>query len=227
MAKSVESVYDTVIGDALMHGTNYPSIIVKFLAAEKEIVAYVLESFSGLVEFDFHSGIYARLASVSGMRYIGVNNSAKYVELARKRFNEGTQISFVCENTDTALDSSLWKDINKPLLFFPFNSFGRIYTDLEKAKAVFSHNIPFLVSLFKTNDIAASAQLSYYEESGLKNVEITETDHAISMYIDGNILSATFTRSAMVHLARSAGFRLTVFDMSEVGACYFFDPASF
>jgi hypothetical protein len=226
MEKSVENVYDTVIGEALMDDINYPDSIIKFIAAEKEIAAYVSESFSTLVELGCHTGFYTQLAIERGLKYIGVDSTLKSIELARIQFGESPQVSFHCENAFSALGTMLWDGVPKPLLFFPFNSFGNIYTDLQKAKEVFTHNIPVLVSLFKTDDTATSARLSYYERSGLQNLRTIDGDDTVCVSADGRFLSAAFNRNAMVRLGRSAGFRLTIFDMSEVGACYFFDPSS-
>jgi hypothetical protein len=226
MANSVENVYDTVLGDALMDDTNYPDSIIKFLAAEKEVAAYVSESFSTLVELGCHTGFYVETAIAQGLRYIGVDSTPKYIEIARRRFGESPEVSFVCENAFVALNTISWNSIEKPILFFPFNSFGNIYTDLQKAKEVFTQNIPILISLFKTDDKATSARMAYYKRSGLQNLHVIDGDDTICVSADDGFLSAAFNRSAMVRLSRSAGFRLTVFDMSEVGACYFFDPSS-
>jgi len=172
------TIYESGIGDTLLHPESYNFNIKTYLQEEANLVRKAVRYFDCIVELGCSDARHLPVAREHGKYYIGVDNVARYIDKAREDYAADIPSSalLVCSDINS-FDTYVHLGHGKKLFVFPFNIIGNIADTPAMLEKTFMHSHGVIVFTYKNDFHTQSVRSDYYNSAGFENITcITNRD---------------------------------------------------
>lgn len=226
-APHTHAFYGSGPGTRLIDDGNYPPAIQEYLRAEERLLASLADGFSTLVEVGCMHGRYLDWAASHGKAYLGVDPVDAYIRQGRQRLAEDSAprgTARFARGTAERIDQVLAREgitgDARPLLFFPFNSFGQSRTPRDIAAALGRARAPFLICSYGTDERASAVRRRYYEACRFADLREVADDTGVRFQSADGLHSAAYHAAVLEGMFRAEGVAVRTMEFADVGmAC--------
>lgn len=234
MTVSIERFYAEFGGDKLVDSSNYPPEIVEYLQQEEHLTRQIMirYEYGYFIEVGCMDARSLWLAISLNVPYYGIDIVDKYIERARAKINalRKEQSSLIAEVAEASVyDLSLHLSRHfalqrvisqpRPLVIFPFNSFGNISDPQRASEAVKQCKMDFLILTYKTDEPSTQVRNKYYQNCGYTGLLPTRDDKGVRFSSLEGLDTSAYEESYLGSIF-SPEFFLTAYAFSQVGIAY-------
>jgi hypothetical protein len=219
--------YGSGLGTRLIDAGNYPPSIQDYLHGEEQLLASLEDGFSTLVEVGCMHGRYLEWAVARGKNYLGVDPVQPYIRQGHERLALDPPKAGTCrfaqgtaEEIDLVLRQEGITEDERPLLFFPFNSFGQARFPRPIVAALSRARAPFLICTYGTGDRASEVRKRYYDACGYADLTQLSDESGVRFVSSDGLHSAAYHPPVMAGMFAAAGLRVKAVEFSDVGTGY-------
>lgn len=216
-------------GNRLVDENNYPESIKEYLKIEKDILISNIQSHDVIIEVGCMEARNLEQAIKNNKKYIGIDIVPEYIEIANKIVEERKLTStceFLCidaERLDDVIEKSrLLKISNKPLFFFPFNSFGNMNNIENVIQSI--QNIKgadFILFTYQTDDKSTNERFKYYNNCNYNNLKVSNEKNGIRFTADNGLNSMAYNEDFLKGFIKESGLDLEFKTFADIGIAYF------
>ena len=225
--------YSNDDGLEILNDLNYTKELKEFLKYEKELFTTCIkkvQNYSILIEVGCGIGENLDIATSNKLNYIGLDFSANKIIKFRKKLetiinqtvDKSLQLTAKCLNVMDFLDKEyiekLPQDGNK-VIIFPFNVFGNIAPISLLLSKLKTHNMDFLISIYKNDPKTVIMRKEYYKNCGYKKIEMYEDEFGSSFQSSEGLYTIAYNEVYLSNLIKAFGFNVDV-SQSEYGLVF-------
>ncbi|MDD3645940.1 MAG: radical SAM protein [Candidatus Gracilibacteria bacterium] len=223
----VQDFYSNNGGELLVDDDNYPQEIKDFLVNERNVTIDLL--FRGGYDLLFEVGcMNARNVNISldlGIGYFGIDIVQRYIEEAKiKISSSGIKDSFVkvLSADKVKLDNIVIGASEKPLVLFPFNSFGNIENIRSTLLSFSALGFDLLISTYGTDDFSNEVRYNYYINCGYEGLQQNEGDESIVFSSNEGLHTSVYKEQWLRKLIKESGYgNIEVISYGGIGKGYY------
>lgn len=221
--------YGADVGNRLVDENNYPDSIKNYLEREKNILINSMGEHDIIIEVGCMEARNMEHAIKNNKKYIGIDIVPKYIEIANRIVKQRKLTStceFLCidaEKLDRILqESALLKGSEKPLFFFPFNSFGNmnnfdnVIRSISKIK-----NSDFIIFTYQTDEKSTNERFKYYNNCNYDNLRCIKEANGVRFIADNGLNSMAYNEDFLQNIIKKCGLQLKVKNFADIGIAYF------
>ena len=216
-------------GNRLVDEKNYPDSIKNFLENEKNILINNINEHDIIIEVGCMEARNMEHAIKNNKKYIGIDIVPEYIEIANRLIKQRELTSsceFLCidaEKLDKILEESeLLKSSEKPLFFFPFNSFGNMNNFDSVIRSISNiKNSDFILFTYQTDEKSTNERFKYYNNCNYDNLRVIKEENGVRFIADNGLNSMAYNEKFLQDFIKKYGLELKMKNFADIGIAYF------
>lgn len=219
--------YQNGTGDRLIDEAIFPEPIKHYLSREEELLTSFADLFDVLVEIGCMYGRALDWALAHNKRYVGIDITPRYIEVAKKRavargLDESHCQFFAgaSEQVDELLAEVPFAEGKRCLLYYPFNCFGNMEAAGPVIEAIKRAKQSFMIGTYWTTEEATADRVAYYKSCYHDAVEVSTDKVGVTFSTLGGLCTIAYHPHYLLSLFEETGLDVELVPLSRLGVAY-------
>ena len=206
---NVEQFYDQNGGEKLIDHDCYVPEIDEYLKNEIRFISQTLEKhgYSGMLEIGCMNGRNLEVATVLGIKYVGIDIVKRFIEEANKKMGD-LNIVAIAKQCDVKNLHEIRKLLSSNFLaVFPFNSFGNIDNPQKALNSVSRQGLDSLILTYGTDAITTNIRKRYLTNSQMEDLKMAINPQGVVFTSPGGLCSYAYSSDAIKQMGDDANYK--------------------